>query len=105
MTGQVMTIDDFLASLDQEKPGANLSPLLQAMWYEVRGDWDRAHTITQTQDTVDAAWVHAYLHRKEGDQSNAGYWYSRAMREASNDTPENEWRLIVSELIARDNAG
>ena len=98
------TLDNFLASLEQDKPDASLPPLLQALWYEARGDWDRAHKITQKENNADACWVHAYLHRKEGDLGNAGYWYARAKREVSNDSLEGEWRSIVSELIARSSA-
>ncbi|UCH48466.1 MAG: hypothetical protein JSU95_01205 [Betaproteobacteria bacterium] len=98
------TLDDFLASLEQDKPGANMPPLLQALWYEVRGDWDRAHKLTQKENSADACWVHAYLHRKEGDLGNAGYWYSRAKREVPSNSLDNEWRSIVSELIAQSSA-
>ena len=93
------TIDEFLASLKQPRPAADLPPLLQAMWHEARGDWQRAHEIAQKHGGADACWVHAYLHRKEGDLSNAGYWYARARRAVPKDTLEQEWRLIVGELI------
>ena len=98
------TLDDFLASLKQDTPDPSLPPLLQALWYETRGDWDRAHKITQKENSAAACWVHAYLHRKEGDLGNAGYWYSRAKREVSNDSLENEWRSIVSDLIAQSSS-
>ena len=95
------TIDQFLASLSEDQPDADLSPLLQALWYEKRGNWDRAHKITQKENSADACWVHAYLHRQEGDLGNAGYWYARAKREVSSDSLDNEWRSIVNELIGR----
>ena len=95
------TLDDFLDSLQQAKPEASLSPLLHALWHEARGDWDRAHRIVQKENSADAAWVHAYLHRKEGDLANAGYWYRRAKRNESGDALETEWRLIVSDLLAQ----
>ncbi len=95
-------LDDFLASLKQDTPDPGLPPLLQALWHEAHGDWDRAHKITQQQNSADACWVHAYLHRKEGDLGNAGYWYARAKREVSSDSLEGEWRSIVSELLAQD---
>ena len=97
----MMTFEDFLATLEQDTPDASLPPLLQALWYEARGDWDRAHKITQKENSADACWVHAYLHRKEGDLGNAGYWYSRAKREVSDDSLESEWRTIASDLLAR----
>ena len=97
-------IDDFLKSLKHQKPEASLPPLLQALWYDARGDWDRAHQIVQKESGADAAWVHAYLHRKEGDLTNAGYWYRRTKREVARDTLEDEWRSIVNELIAKRSA-
>ena len=96
----MMQFDEFSASLTQSKPDPALPALLQALWYEARGDWDRAHQITQKLDTIDAAWVHAYLHRKEGDLSNARYWYRRAGRDETQDSLEQEWRSIASALIA-----
>lgn len=95
-----MQFDEFSASLTQSKPDSSLPALLQALWYEARGDWDRAHQLTQKLDTIDAAWVHAYLHRKEGDLSNARYWYRRAGRDEPQDSLEQEWRTIASALIA-----
>ena len=76
-----------------------MSAPLQALWQEARGEWKRAHEIVQGEDTAEAAWVHAYLHRKEGDSANAGYWYRRAKRPVSTEALENEWRCIVTDLI------
>lgn len=105
VTQNLMTaLDNFVASLKRDQPDANLPPLLQALWHEAHGDWDRAHKITQKENSADACWVHAYLHRKEGDLGNAGYWYARAKRKASSDSLEGEWRRIVSELLAQDAA-
>lgn len=81
---------------------ANLSPLLQALWHEAHGDWDRAHSITQNIETPDAAWLHAYLHRKEGDSSNAGYWYSRAGRAAFTGSLHAEWTALAAHLLGRE---
>jgi hypothetical protein len=89
----------FEQSLTHTAPPAGLSLLLEALWHERRGDWDRAHDITQDIDGPDAAWVHAYLHRREGDQSNAAYWYRQAARPAMRGTLDNEWRSIVEALL------
>ena len=71
-----------------------------AMWQEARGDWAGAHATVQDLETPAAAWVHAYLHRREGDQSNARYWYVRADRPVAKGSLEEEWDAIVSELLA-----
>jgi len=76
---------------------------LQALWHDARGDWERAHTCAQEDRGRDGAWVHAYLHRKEGDVGNAGYWYARARRPvpAAGVTLAAEWADIARELLAR----
>ena len=71
-----------------------------AMWQEARGDWTEAHATVQDLETPAAAWVHAYLHRREGDQSNARYWYTRADRPVAKGSFEDEWLAIVTELLA-----
>ena len=92
-------LDDFVDSLNRDNPDSALPALLQALWHEAHGDWDRAHKLTQKQDSADAAWVHAYLHRKEGDLGNARYWYRRAGHEEPDVSLEEEWRAIASALI------
>jgi hypothetical protein len=94
-----MTIDDYLASLDGAEVPAGLSSYLTALWYEKRGDWKRAHEIVQEIDDSTAAWLHAYLHRREGDQQNAGYWYGQAGRPFSQLPLDEEWRQIVEDLL------
>ena len=81
---------------------ANLSPLLHALWHEAHGDWERAHSITQSLETVDAAWMHAYLHRKEGDSFNAGYWYRRAGRSPFTGSLHTEWTALAAHLLSRE---
>jgi hypothetical protein len=94
-----MTLAEFKATLEQE--GAPLvAPALVALWQDAKGDWDAAHTIAQDVPDPVGAWVHAYLHRKEGDQSNAEYWYRRAGKPVAKDSLEAEWARIVSELLA-----
>ncbi len=71
---------------------------IEALKAERQGDWDKAHRMVQDIDTPDAAWIHAYLHRVEGDIGNAGYWYRRARKPASTKTLEDEWQEIFDEL-------
>jgi hypothetical protein len=77
-----------------------LSSALQALWYEAQGDWTQAHDLLQDDPSADGAWVHAYLHRVEGDPGNAAYWYRRAGRPVSAAGLADEWRAIASALLA-----
>lgn len=79
---------------------ANLPPLLHALWHDAHGDWERAHSISQDIESPDAAWVHAYLHRKEGDLSNSGYWYGRAGRPVFTDSLQAEWTTLATHLAS-----
>jgi hypothetical protein len=89
---------DFRASLRDAAPTADLAPPLAALWWAAKGDWDKAHKLVQAEDSTDAAWVHAYLHRVEGDLSNAGYWYRRAGQAVAKDGLDAEWERLVSAL-------
>lgn len=82
-----MTVAEFRASLTKSEPSTSLDVALQALWWDAKGNWDRAHDCAQA-DEADprAAWAHAYLHRKEGDLGNAAYWYRRAARPAARET-------------------
>jgi hypothetical protein len=91
----------FEESLTAAAPPAGLPRALEALWHERRGNWDRAHQIAQEIAGPDGAWVHAYLHRREGDQSNAEYWYGQASKPAARDSLDDEWRAIVSALLAQ----
>jgi hypothetical protein len=71
------------------------------MWHDAKGDWNKAHSIIQNIEDKKAAWVHAYLHRKEGDIGNADYWYRRAGKTRANGSLENEWEIIVKELLEK----
>ena len=93
-----MTLDEFRATIDSTAP-AGLPPLLSAMWHDAHGDWDQAHRLAQDVNTADGAWVHAYLHRREGDADNARYWYQRAGRPEASGTSEAEWTCIVQHLL------
>ena len=72
-----------------------LPPLLAALWWDARGNWDQAHQVAQSVETAEGAWVHAYLHRKEGDLANADYWYRRAGRTRPPGTLDAEWEDLA----------
>ena len=91
-----MTLDEFRSA---EAPPANLSAPLLALWWDARGDWHRAHEAAQAGEDADSAWVHAYLHRKEGDLANAGYWYRRAGKPTARGTLDQEWTAIAGTLL------
>jgi hypothetical protein len=92
---------EFRASLADAAPDTTLSPPLAALWWAAKGDWAQAHRIVQDESDANSAWVHAYLHRVEGDLGNAGYWYRRAGQAAAEDTLGAEWEQIVSVLLAQ----
>lgn len=73
-----MTLDEFRNSLGESRPPAGITLALAGLWWDAKGDWKRAHESAQQDEGPDGPWVHAYLHRKEGDHGNAAYWYSRA---------------------------
>ena len=95
-----MTLDEFEATLGNREP-PEVSGELKALWWDGNGNWDRAHQTVQDLESGDAAWVHAYLHRKEGDLSNARYWYRRASQTESQSTLDSEWRAIADALLLR----
>jgi hypothetical protein len=94
-----MTLSEFTTSLESAKEPLLLSLELQSLWHDAKGDWEKAHTLVQDSNTKDAAWVHAYLHRKEGDSSNALYWYRRAGKSEFNGPLEQEWEEMVTALL------
>lgn len=94
-----MTDEEFRASLANVTPPANVSPALQALWYAAQGDWNKAHDITQP-GGAELDWVHAYLHRVEGDLGNAGYWYRRAGKPVASVPLDEEWAALVRTFLA-----
>lgn len=94
-----MDLQTFERSLTAKAPPAGVSAPLEALWHERAGDWTRAHDIVEDIETAAAAWVHAYLHRREGDQSNAAYWYRRAGKRVVRGSLDEEWRAIVIALL------
>jgi hypothetical protein len=94
-----MTLDEFRKSVSQASPPAGLSAALEALWFEAKGDWDRAHRLAQEASSREGDWVHAYLHRKEGDAANAAYWYRRAERAVFKGALDVEWMEIAGTLL------
>ncbi len=95
-----MDLATFKDSLAGATPPAGLSLALQALWHDAKGDWDAAHKVCQTREgEPQCDWVHAYLHRKEGDHTNAGYWYRRAQQPVAQVSLDEEWAAIVGVLL------
>jgi hypothetical protein len=94
-----MTLEEFRSTLADNSPPVGLSPALRAMWEDAKGNWNNAHSIAQEIEDQTGSWIHAYLHRKEGDLGNAGYWYSRAGQPAASDPLDEEWARIVRVLL------
>ena len=95
-----MTLDEFRATLSSDRSPA-VAPALVALWHDARGDWDKAHELANDVDDRTGAWVHAYLHRKEGDLGNAAYWYDRAGQPVPSDGLDAEWDRIATALLGR----
>jgi hypothetical protein len=95
-----MTPSAFKRGLTGEKPPAGLSPALTALWWAGNDKWDKAHTIVMNEEGADCAWVHAYLHRLEGDDDNARYWYRQAQRKPATGELAAEWATIAAVLLA-----
>jgi len=95
-----MTLQEYKNSLRQSSPPGEISPLLEALWFDARGNWTTAHDLAQEVSTQDGSWIHAYLHRKEGDRSNAQYWYQRANRKMPAYSLEQEWEELVTAFLA-----
>lgn len=94
-----MDLQDFERSLSRSEPPEGLSLAARALWWDAKGDWSKAHECAQEQDDASGAWVHAYLHRKEGDAGNAGYWYRRAGKAHAAQPLADEWRMIARTLL------
>lgn len=94
-----MTYEQFSKTLSLENPPDNISPYLQSLWFDAKNNWEKAHTMVQDLQDNNAAWIHAYLHRKEGDTGNADYWYRRAGKKRPDVTLAEEWEDIVMTLI------
>jgi hypothetical protein len=95
-----MTLEEFRDSLAHDEPPRQLNPALAALWWDAKNNWKQAHEAAGQDEGPAAAWVHAYLHRKEGDLANAGYWYRRADKTPATNPLEHEWQEIVASLLA-----
>jgi hypothetical protein len=95
-----MTLQEFIQSTAAKSPPAGCTPMLEALWHLRRGDWRRAHEIAQAhEDRKPSAWLHAHLHRVEGDLPNAAYWYRRAGRKAADSALDEEWEALATHLL------
>ena len=94
-----MTLEDFRQSLTATEPPAGVTLALCGLWWDAKGDWTRAHESAQQDEGMEGSWVHAYLHRKEGDQGNAAYWYSRAGKPVCRESLDSEWLSVVKVLL------
>src|ERR1041384_4728006 len=96
-----MTLAGFKASVAKHPPPRGLAPPLCALWWVAKSEWDKAHRIVMVEEGAEAAWVHAYLHRVEGDLPNAGYWYRTAGKPVATGALEAEWAAITAALLAQ----
>ncbi|MBL7698468.1 MAG: hypothetical protein JNK79_09925 [Chitinophagaceae bacterium] len=95
-----MTYDEFIKSLAAEQPPSRLSDELKALWYDGKENWETSHNIAQDIADRNGSWIHAYLHRKEGDLFNARYWYSKAGKsEPAGMSLKEEWEALVKNFI------
>jgi len=92
-------MSSFTESLSLATPPEHFSVHLKSLWHDKKGDWQKAHDLVDSLPGVEAAWIHAYLHRKEGDSWNADYWYARAKKVRPSYTLEKEWESLVSHFI------
>ncbi len=94
-----MTLETFRQSLTEPAPPPGLTPAMEALWFDAKGDWETAHARAQADEGRAGAWVHAYLHRKEGDASNAAYWYRRSNQPVAAGSLESEWENVTNALL------
>jgi hypothetical protein len=96
-----MNSDQFKASIANDAPDTNLTAPLAALWWDAKGHWARAHELVDELETREGMAVHAYLHRKEGSDSNADYWYRRSGRDFHRPTLDAEWAALIEGLLDR----
>src|SRR5687768_12069320 len=94
-----MTYDEFISSLSSSNPPEKITDVLKALWYDGKNEWENSHNVAQEINDKNGSWVHAYLHRKEGDISNARYWYSRAGKTEPQVPLKEEWESLVKHFI------
>lgn len=96
-----MTLEEFNKSLEDKTPPHMINLLLLALWYDAKGDWEKSHAIAQDIETKEGALIHAYLHRKEGDQWNADYWYRQAGEKKTGLTLNEEWEKLLFQFLSQ----
>ncbi len=96
-----MSVEEFKASLKNEGPPGDIAVALQALWWDAKGQWAKAHDLVNELETQEGMAVHAYLHRKEGNQENSEYWYKRVGRGYFREEFKAEWEALVEALLAR----
>jgi hypothetical protein len=94
-----MKLNELKTSLSAAAPPAAISDPLAGLWWAAKGDWDKAHKIVQDDESREAAWVHAYLHRVEGDLPNASYWYRTAGKPVAQGALDDEWAAIAAQML------
>ncbi len=95
-----MTYDEFILTIENDELPPQLPLYIQSLWYDAKGDWHKAHALIDSLDDKNSCLVHAYLHRKEGDLSNAGYWYRRANASLPQLSLQEEWKKITMDLLS-----
>src|ERR1700739_1915535 len=96
-----MTYDEFVLTIENNEEPFNLPLYIQALWFDARDDWHKAHSLIDSLDDTNSCWVHAYLHRKEGDINNADYWYRKAHKQKPNVSLQQEWKDLTMELLLK----
>ncbi|MDQ3016025.1 MAG: hypothetical protein M3R25_04810 [Bacteroidota bacterium] len=96
-----MNINEFIQSTKEEQPPNGLNIFLLSLWYDAKGDWEKSHDLISDIETKEAAWIHAYLHRKEGDHWNADYWYRRAGEKRPEISLQDEWNLLIEWILKK----
>jgi hypothetical protein len=94
-----MNLEEFKKTLSEPSPSKDSSVYLKSLWYDAKGDWNMAHDVISKSEDKNAAWVHAYLHRKEGDVGNADYWYRQAGKKRPDQPLEKEWEELVISFL------
>lgn len=94
-----MDLQTFTKTITSSSPPSGVSVYLESLWYDAKGDWNKAHKLIDHLEDKDAAWLHAYLHRKEGDLSNADYWYRKAGKARPDISLQDEWRNLASYFV------
>ena len=95
------TYQEFQDTLSQNQPSSEWPEALRALWYDAKGDWEASHNIAQDIHSAMGSWIHAYLHRKEGDKWNAGYWYRQAGKPYPEYSLDDELQVLVNAVINR----